>query len=71
MKQFEIIVQRTIFYGAFVVAAVAVLEKIFNFFDYTFLKGYYTPWRLLELSAVGLLFVIVLQLRQIRISASK
>ena len=71
MKQFETIIHRIFFYGAFVVAAVAGLEKVSNFFGYTFLKGYYTPGRLLEISAVGLLFVIVLQLRQIRISTSK
>ena len=71
MKRFETIVRRIFFFGAFVIAAVAVLEKVSNFFGYTFLKDYYTPWRLLEISAVGLLFVIVLQLRQIRISISK
>ena len=71
MKKFETIVRRIFFYGAFVVAAVAVLEKVFNFFGYTVLKGYYAPGRLLEIAAIGLLFVIVLQLRQIRISTSK
>ena len=66
----ETIIRRIFFYGSFIVAAVALFEKIINLFGYTLLRGFYSPGRLLEFAAVGLLFVIVLQLRQIRISAS-
>ncbi len=71
MKRFETIVRRIFFYGAFVIAAIALLERIFRFFGYTLLRSYSSPWRLLEISAICLLFVIALQLRQIRISTSK
>jgi hypothetical protein len=42
----------------------AILEKLVNFSGYTFLG--YDPWRVLELSAIALLFVIALQLREIK-----
>ena len=70
MKTLETVVRRTLLCAAFVIAAIAVLERIFNFFGYTLVRELYSPGRLLEIAAVGLLFVIVLQLRQIRISTS-
>lgn len=70
MKQLETVIRQIFFYGSFILLALAVIEKLFNLFGYTLLRGYYTPWRLLEFTAVGLLFAIVLQLRQIRISTS-
>ncbi len=66
MKKLETVIRRILFYGSFILAALAGLEKIFNLFGYTLLRAYYTPGRLLEFAAIGLLFVIVLQLRQIR-----
>jgi len=71
MKRFETIVRRFFFYGAFVIAAITILERIFRYFGYTLLRSYYSPKPLLEITALCLLFVIVLQLRQIRISTSK
>jgi hypothetical protein len=68
MKTLEIIVRRLFFSGSFALAALAVLEKIMNVFHLTLLKGYFTPIRLLEFSAIGLLFTIVMQLHQIRIA---
>ncbi len=70
MKKLETVVRRILLFCAFVIAAIAVLERIFNFFGYTLVRELYSPGRLLEIAAVGLLFVIVLQLRQIRISTS-
>jgi hypothetical protein len=46
---------------------VAIWEKVANWMGYhlTFI-GYYAPSRFLELSAIALLFVIALQLREIK-----
>lgn len=59
-------IYRIFFAGAFVLAALCILEKASNvFIGLTFMSGY-SPWRLLELSAFILLFVIALELRDIR-----
>jgi hypothetical protein len=56
-----------LFLLAVVLAGLAVWEKVANLFGLrlVFLTGY-TPSRLLEPAAVALLFVIALQLREIR-----
>ena len=58
---------RILFVGSFVLAGTAALEKFVNLFGFTLtiLEGY-APFRLLELAAVALLFVIALQLREIK-----
>jgi hypothetical protein len=66
----ESIIRRAFFYGAFVVAAVAVIEKIANIMKYTLFKGIPEPSRLLEYAAIGLLFAIAMQLHQIRLLLS-
>ena len=65
MKQLTSIVCQILFIISFLLAAVTVLEKLVNLSGYTFLRGQ-DPWRVLELSAVALLFVIALQLREIK-----
>jgi len=70
MKTIEMFIRRVFFYGAFVLAAIAVLEKIANLFRYTFLGGSSTPARLLEFAAIGLLFSIAMQLHKIRLLLS-
>jgi len=65
MRQLTHIVYRILFAASFLMAGIATLEKLVNFSGYTFLGGY-SPWRLVELSAVALLFVIALQLREIK-----
>ena len=70
MKQIEKWLRRVFFYGAFVLAALALCEKVANLFSYTFLRGVFTPLRLLEFAAIGLLFSIAMQLHQIRLSLS-
>jgi len=57
---------RLLFYFAFVLFALTFVEVIVNAFDYTILAGTYTKGRLIELSAMMLVFVITLLLRQIR-----
>lgn len=60
------LVSRLLFAGAFLLAALAVIEKVVNHFGYTILRGLMGPGRLIEFSAVALIFVIALLLRQIR-----
>jgi hypothetical protein len=67
MKIIETAIRRLFFYGAFVLAAVAALEKAANIFGYSFLKGSFSPLRLLEFAAIGILFSIAMQLHQIRL----
>ncbi len=67
MEKLSSIVCRILFIGSFVLAALAVWEKLANIFGYTLLRVF-TPWRLLEFSAIALLFVIALQLREIKSS---
>ena len=66
MERLTSIVCRVVFVLASILAGLVVWEKIVNnLFGLTFL-GAHDPWRILELSAVALLFVIVLQLREIK-----
>lgn len=62
------VASRTLFAVACILAGGAILEKVANLFGYTIaMLGGYTPSRLLELAGVVLLFVIALQLREIRL----
>ena len=65
MERLTSIVSRVFFITAFILAGVAVWEKLANFLGFT-LIGVYSPWRLLEFASVVLLFVIGLQLREIK-----
>jgi hypothetical protein len=60
------IVCRIFFAGAFGLLALAAFERLSFAFGYTLLRGTLTGGRLLEISAVILIFVIALLLRQIR-----
>lgn len=68
MEQLISFVSRIFFAVAILSGGLAVWEKLANLFDYTVLRGYYRPGRLLEFAAVTLLFVIALQLREIKTS---
>jgi hypothetical protein len=70
MRTIETVIRRVFFYGAFVLAAIAVCEKVANIFKYSILGGSYLPVRLLEFAAIGLLFSIAMQLHQIRLLLS-
>ena len=67
MDRLSSITSRTLFFVAFALAGLAVWERLANMwgFSLTFLGGY-APSRLLELALVSLLFVIALQLREIK-----
>ena len=67
LNEFVGVANRALFVAAFALAALAVLEKLVNFFGFTIVfMGGYAPSRMLELAAVALLFVIALQLREIK-----
>ena len=66
MKQLTSIICWILFIASFLLAGIAVFEKLANLAGFTLLRGY-DPWRILELVAVALLFVIALQLREIKI----
>ena len=68
MTDLSYYLRRIFFLAAFILAGLAVVEKIFNVFRSTLFGAQYPPWHLLELSAIVLLFVVVLQLREINIS---
>ncbi|MDT8273557.1 MAG: hypothetical protein RRA35_10240 [Desulfomonilia bacterium] len=67
MEQIISIVNRILFIIAFVFAGVAVWEKVANMMGMTLTRGYYSNWQFLELAVVALLFVIALQLREIKL----
>ncbi len=66
MGDVQSIVLRLLFTGAFAVFGMGVLERLVNQFEYTILRGAFSGGRLLEISAVVVLFVVALLLRQIR-----
>jgi hypothetical protein len=68
MKLITSILSRVFFVVAFVLAGLGVWERLARLLGYTVVRGYYDPWRLLEYSAVVLLFVIALQLRDIKMT---
>jgi hypothetical protein len=64
------LISRVFFVIAFVLAGLAVWEKLANMMGQTLLRTY-TPSRLLELSVVMLLFVIAMQLRELKTSGAR
>ena len=68
IKQLTSLISRILFIASFFVAGVAVWEKLSNIIGFTLTRGYYSNWQLLQFAAIALLFVIVLQLREIKIS---
>ena len=58
------LISRVFFVIAFVLLGLALIERVANVFDYTILRR--PGGRLLEFSVVFLVFVIALQLREVR-----
>lgn len=56
---------RLLFFAAFALLVLAIVEKIANLSGYTIMRAY-NPQRLLELAATMIVFVIALLLRQVR-----
>jgi len=60
------VLSRILFVGCFLMAAFAVWERVLNLFGFTVLGEAYSSSRVLEFSGVGVLFVIALQLRELK-----
>jgi len=56
---------RVLFLVAFFLAGVAIWERLANVLGFTMLRGY-APSRLLDYAGVAVLFVIALQVREIK-----
>jgi len=57
---------RLFFFGAFALLALALVERVANAEGYTVVSGAFTGGRLLEIAAILLIFVIAMQLREMR-----
>ena len=66
MQQLTSLICRILFVVAFVLAGLAVWERLARFAGYTLLRGAYDPSRLLEYATFALIFVMALQLREIK-----
>jgi hypothetical protein len=66
MEKLFSVVSRVLFFTAFAMLGVGAFEQVSNWMGMTLLRGVYSSGRLIELSAVLLVFVITLLLRQIR-----
>jgi hypothetical protein len=56
---------RVLFGASVLLTGLAVWDRVIHAFGYTILRGY-APSRLLDLAGLGLLFVIALELREIK-----
>lgn len=65
MKALTSLTCRVLFLVSFVLAGVAMWEKLANLAGYTVLRSSMGAGRLLEIAGIGLLFVIALLLREI------
>ena len=66
------VASRLFFLGAFVLLGLAVIERIANGAGYTIMPpGRFAAGRLLEIAVVLLVFVIAMQLREIRLELKK
>src|SRR5262249_1470955 len=66
MGEYMSLINRILFVSSLVLGGLAAWEKIANLFGYTVLQGMYEPWRLMDFAGLALLYVIALQLREIR-----
>jgi len=66
MNRLTSIICRVLFIASFLMAGIAVWEKMANMAGFTLTRGLYANWQLLEFAAITLLFVIALQLREIK-----
>jgi len=68
IKQLSSIISRILFIASFLIVGITIWEKLANRIGFTLTRGYFTNWELLEFSALALIFLIALQLREIKIS---
>lgn len=60
-------ISQILFLLAFIAAGFAVWEKLANFIGFTVIRGYYSQWQLIELATIALIFVIAIELREIKL----
>jgi hypothetical protein len=60
------LISRIFLVTAFLLLGLAVIERVANAFDYTIIQGAYRAGRLLEYAMVFLVFVVALQIREVR-----
>jgi hypothetical protein len=65
LEKLESLVSRLFFFGAFLLLALALIERTAQFFDFTLVREFKTA-TMLDMAAVLLVFVIAIQLRAIR-----
>jgi hypothetical protein len=68
IKQIISLISRILFIASFIIAGIALWEKLANLIGLTLTRGYYSNTQLLEFSITALLFVIAIQLREIKMS---
>ena len=68
MKQITSLISRILFIASFIIAGIALWEKLANLIGLTLTRGYYSNTQLLEFSIIALLFVIAIQIREIKLS---
>lgn len=66
ISKFTSIFYRFLFVVAFILGVLAVCLKVARLFGSSVLVGQFEPFRLLEISAIALLFIVALQLREIK-----
>jgi len=66
INQLSSFISRILFIASFLLIGISIWEKLANMMGLTLTRGYYSSWHLLEISAIALLFVIALQLREIK-----
>lgn len=66
IKQITSLISWILFIASFLIAGIALWEKFANLIGLTLTRGYYSNMQLLEFSIVALLFVIAIQLREIK-----
>jgi hypothetical protein len=68
IKQITSLISWILFIASFIIAGIALWEKLANLMGYTLTRGYYSNMQLLEFSVIALLFVIAIQLREIKLT---
>jgi hypothetical protein len=68
IKQITSLISWILFVASFIISGIALWEKLANLIGLTLTRGYYSNMQLLEFSVIALLFVIAIQLREIKIS---
>lgn len=70
MERLTSIIRRGLYVLALILAGAAVLEKFANHFGYIIFKTY-APWRLFEFAVIVILFLIPLQLWEIKLAVGE